>query len=247
MRINILILLLSFSYALNAQTLIATTKDPNAIANHNQRKIVRANGSDKFVVFTDSSENGPVIKGVKYEEGWGEPFILAEGKNPSLGFHYNQYSLAFEREDSVRKIYLSVAYDDFEWSDPICISDTILDCRNPQITSFYTLSYIQKNIDGTESLKEAYYGFKKNKSQTIFNRDTIIDYAIAENLSLMDDYSLFAIQFDNDSIISFWEGSWKNDFNKLYQSTGTFPGATHNYGGYDRILYLNQSNQIVID
>ena len=248
MRITLLLLILSFAYSLNAQTLIATSKDPNAIANHNQRKIVRGEGTDKFAVFTDSSENGLVIKGVRFDEEWGEPFILTEGQNPSLGYHYGKYSLVFERTDSLQEIYLTTASNDLVWSEPVCVSDTTLNSRDPQIGSDFFLFYIQENNDGTESLIKSSCSLLNFNSEVFFTRDTIIDYACAEDLSGSYEVDpVISIQFDNDSIYGF-NPLYDNLIDSLpyWTAQGTFPGVNFNQV-YDYFLYLNQNNQIVIN
>jgi len=58
MRIKLLLPALLFACSLNAQTMIATTRHPNALDNPNQRKIVRNFGSEKYVVIVIALKMG---------------------------------------------------------------------------------------------------------------------------------------------------------------------------------------------
>lgn len=72
---------------ISAQTLIATSNNSQATANHNQRKIVRDSFENVYVIYADIIENNPVIMGLRYEEvsdTWSDPEEIAPGQNPTL-------------------------------------------------------------------------------------------------------------------------------------------------------------------
>jgi lipoprotein-anchoring transpeptidase ErfK/SrfK len=70
-----------------SQTLIATSKHPQATAYHNQRKIVRDSEDNIYIVYQDSTENETSIYGVWFDreiEIWSNPFFISRGKSPNI-------------------------------------------------------------------------------------------------------------------------------------------------------------------
>src|ERR1039457_635836 len=88
MKTLIISLILTVSaMCIHAQTLIATSSNPQATANQNQRKIVRDTSDNIFVVFEDTYNQQNIIKGVMYSKSagqWSTPATIRNGQNPTL-------------------------------------------------------------------------------------------------------------------------------------------------------------------
>ena len=126
-----------FYFSINnfAQTLIATSKDPNSTANHSQRKIIKDDNENIYVVFTDSINSKSIIKYVKFDAGtqqWGNPISIAYGKNPTITISQDNFiSLIFESLDSLTRIKYRTTQDFVNWNYITTISDTLKKCYLP--------------------------------------------------------------------------------------------------------------------
>ena len=249
MRINLLLPVLLFACSLNAQTMIATTRNPNALDNHNQRKIVRNFGSEKYVVFTDSSENGLVIKGVRYNGNWSEPVTITEGKNPFL---LPGYYLVYESCDSVSAIYGRKTDSQRNWGEAHLLSDTNYICRRPILSHLNILFYIKENYDLTDSLIQVEFGndFSLSEPVGVFSSDSIMDIGIADDLanyisSFPDNKFYYMVSHSLDSI-SVYSKDYSTPAELVCSTTGKKPTITYNSYGYMKLLFLNDDDQIVI-
>ncbi len=246
MRIRLLLLTLLFACSLNAQTPIATTTDPNALTHHNQRKIVRNYGSEKYVVYSDSSENGLVIKGVSFNGAWSDPVTITEGKNPFL---LPGYYLVYESCDSVSAIYGRKTDSQNNWGEAHLLSDTNFNCRRPLLSRLNILFYIRENDDLTESLIQAEFSndFSLSEPFDVFSRDSIMDIGIADDLAydyIQYDY-YYMISHSDDSINVYYKNN-SNPADLIRSTKGKMPALTYNRHGEFNLLYLNNDNQIVI-
>ncbi len=249
MRIKLLLPALFFACSLNAQTMIATTRNPNALDNPNQRKIVRNFGSEKYVVYSDSSENGLVIKGVRYNGTWSEPVTITEGKNPFLlpGFY-----LVYESCDSVSAIYGRKTDPQRNWGEAHLLSDTTYNCRRPILSHLNILFYIRENHDLTDSLIQVEFDndFSLSESVGLFSNDTIMDIGVADDLSYYtspfpDDRYYYMVNHSLDSI-SIYSKDYSAPQVLVGSTKGRKPTITYNSYGDFFLLYLNDDDQIVI-
>jgi hypothetical protein len=248
---------------IQAQTLIATSLCPEATANHNQRKIVRDGlFSDlKYMVYADSLDGVPVIKGVAYYPftgQWSSPEIITEGCNPTLAISSNgNVHLVFESNDPLPVIRYTSSDDFLQWTPTITISDPLYGSRLPvaDVDSSDRLNvlWIQKNDGPTESLM--YAGIRDDTvidRKCIATKDEVEDVAIANHLKYCNNNLIFAIQFNQDSLQFFKSQDHMSTLHSIYEASGSQPCISYN-SNYDecfwsssiRLLYIDLNSQLI--
>jgi len=237
-----------------AQTLIATTFNQDATANHNQRKIVRDSNGNIYIVFVDLINQVSIIKGVMYDNPsgqWKTPFLIANGKNPTLAISAdNQIHLIFESNDAMTQIIHTSTSDFTIWTPSTVISDPVLKNKLPvaDIDSMGRLNifWILKNENLTDSLV---YGCVSGDTlverKCILGKDIISDIAIANHLQYGDNNLFFAIQYHQDSVQIFSSVDGMESQHALFAAKGTQPCISYNslwdYEGFGlaRLLFID--------
>ena len=225
----------------NAQTLIARTSNPEATANHNQRKIVRDLSENIYVVFTDSLNQESVIKGVKYEKStglWNNASYLFTGKNPTLSISKDgEIHIIYESNDSLSRILYANTYDFFIWTPSIILSDTLVVSTLPvadvDSSGKINVFWIERNDSLNNSL--IYTNILNDtlaKRNCITTKNEILDIAIANHLQYSNNNLFFAIQFNLDSILFFRSTDNMASFDTVFEAIGSHPCITLN------LLYL---------
>lgn len=234
MIIGILIFLICDVYS---QTLIGTSNNPGATANHNQRKIVRDSSENIYVVFTDTANQENIIKGVKYEVSsglWNNATFLFSGNNPSLSISKDgQIHLTYESNDSISKICHTSTYDFAVWTPTVCLSDTSIISTLPvaDVDSSGKLNvfWIEKNGLIDNSLIYAnVVSDTLSQRVSILTKNEINDLAIANHLQYVNDELIFAIQFYVDSILFLRTNDNMFSIDTLYEAIGSQPCITYN-------------------
>jgi len=193
--------------SVNSQALIATSAHPDATANHNQRKIIRDDFGNIFVVFIDTAGQGNVIKGVEYHSSaWGTPANIFDGFNPTIAISDdNTIYLVYESNDSISEIRYTSTLDFITWTPAITISDTSYKCYLPvaDVDSSAGLNiFWTRKIDSlNESIVYArIINDTLNNQLIIDTKSEINDIAIANHLNYGNDVLIFAVQHNQDSI-----------------------------------------------
>lgn len=273
---NILFIIVAILISTNnyAQTLIATSKDPNATANHTQRKIIKDSNGNIFVVYTDSLNEKSVIKSVKYDvstQQWGSPIPIAYGKNPTITISESNYiTLIYESLDTLTRIRYMATHDFYNWSSMVTISDTTKKCYLPVADAkkvddnnvFWVQEADSQNVDLIyfKVPIEMIYGggipsyssiLLQNKKIT--TKHEINDISVAKALIYDNDlYDLFlGIQYNQDSLI-FLRLYDYNIIDTVYSAIGSQPNITFNArsdsysaSGVARFLFLNLNSNII--
>lgn len=247
---------------LYSQTLIGTSYNPEATANHNQRKIVRDSSENIYVVFTDTANQESIIKGVKYDKSsglWNNAIILFNGKNPTLSISKKgQIHLTYESNDSISRIAHSSTYDFNVWTPSVCLSDSskisILPVADVDSSGKLNVLWIEKNGIIDNSLIYAMVT-KETLTQraNILAKHKINDIAIANHLQYVNDELFFAIQYNVDSILFLRTNNNMSSFDTLFEAKGSQPCISYN-SFYDvefpdnnmtRFLYIDNSGNLI--
>jgi hypothetical protein len=256
----ILAAIASFAIDISAQTLIATSSFPNATANHNQRKIVRDAVDNMYVVFVDTGNQRSVIRGVMYNANdgqWNDAVEIINGKNPTLSISSDgQIHLFFESNDAITEIRHISTLDFSTWTPNKVISDpaskSYLPVADIDSMGYLNVFWIQKNVDLTESLIYACLSGDSLIEQKCFvTKDEINDVAVANHLQYADNVLLFAVQFNQDSLLFFRSADRMETWDALYAAKGSQPCITYNsydmvhYDGLSiRLLYLDTDSYL---
>ena len=221
----------------STQTLIGETLDPQATANHNQRKIVRDTGDNIFVVYTDIMENESVIKGVKYESSsglWNNGTVLFPGKNATLAIGEDAViHLNYESNDSITRIIHSTSDDFINWSTPLCLSDTMLKSTLPvsDIDSSGRLNVLLIEKNGVSRHSLVYAGLVNeqiSQRSVVATKNEINDIAIANHLQYGNDELFFGIQYNADSVLFLRSKDDIFSYDTICQAVGNQPCITYN-------------------
>lgn len=258
MRIlGLFIVFLLVTFELPAQTLIATSKYSQATANHNQRKIVRDLADNVYVVYVDSTEQGKIIKGIKFDESvgiWNNATYITKGSNPTLSINSKgKIHLVFESTDSIVMIKHMSSLDFSNWTTENIISDSALSSVFPvsdtDLSGNLNVFWIEKNNSISMSLiyaclNEDTLSFKK----PVVTKSKIEDIAVANHLQYYSDVLIFAIQFSLDSIQFFRTIDNMESFDTIYTAIGSQPCASYNsYNGGDHVFKGSSIRMLYID
>lgn len=249
--------------SVSSQALIATSRCPEATANHNQRKIVRDDGNNRYVVYSDSLEHVPIIRSVHYDgsaAGWEEPVMVAEGNAPTLTLlRYGKLCLVYCSNDEPSRILYRSSVDFSNWSEPLLLSDSTKDSRLPvadgDSLADLNVMWIESTGEGSETLKHARISQDTiDGLRTVVTKSIIQDLAIANNLSYETNQMIFGYQFNGDSILYFRQMGGEVDIDTIFGVTGSQPCVSYNFDWLDRVpfrlLYLDDDQhlvQVVID
>ncbi|MCK4662806.1 MAG: T9SS type A sorting domain-containing protein [Bacteroidales bacterium] len=252
------------SVNINAQTLIATSNHPEAIANHNQRKIVRDSLDNVYIVFIDTNNQENVINGVMFDNitgKWNNSTYIINGNNPTLSIFKNgKIHLVFESNDSITEIRHTSSLDFSNWTSDIVLSDTAVRSEHPvaDIDSAGNLNvfWIQNNDSLNESLIYACVnGDTLIERKYITAKSEINDIAIANHLQFFENDLFFAIQYDQDSLQFFISTNNMENYDTIYSIIGSQPCISFNslypeeyYLEDDnmlRLLYINTNSQLI--
>ncbi len=244
----------------NTQTLIATTSNPEATANHNQRKIVRDTSGKIYIVFTDSLNQECVIKGIKYDSltGWSNATYLFNGTNPTLSINKDgKIYLIYESNDSISKIMYTGTTDFLSWITPVTLSDTSIKSTSAvadvDSMSKVNVFWIEKNSPLNNTL--VYAGIVNDtlsQKINVVTKNEISDIAIANHLQYANNDLFFAFQFNVDSIVFFKSNDNMQSLDTVYETKGYQPCITFN--SYDtsyyvediaRFLYIDNSEGLI--
>lgn len=240
--LSLLLMLIISSISINAQTLIATSKSPNATANHNQRKIVRYFEEQILVVYEDIKDGVPTIMGVKYNglsDVWSEPYSIVEGVNPTLvGINEINPNLIYQTLDPISRINRFKNPDSIEIGEIYTISDTAKVCKMPVADCIYAF-WVQENEDGTESLiSSSVFGENSYMSmKCLAKKNTIDDISVANDL-MEQEFPLdvyVAFQYNNDSIQGLYSPEYMNEIDTIYECLGHEPCISFSGEEYDFI------------
>lgn len=222
-----------------AQTLIATTFNVDATANHNQRKIVRDANDNIYVVFTDYINQVSKIKGVMFDHStglWGDPFLIANGENPTLAISNDgKIHLIFQYSPVVPKIKYQSSVDFIHWTAPCMISNPDFDyeCELPvadvDAEGRLNIFWVQRNENLMDSLVYACIaGDTLIERKCLLAKDQIFDIAIANHLQYGNNNLFFAIQSNLDSIHIFGSTDGMDSYHPLFATKGTQPCISYN-------------------
>jgi len=262
-KLGFCIVLMIAIFEVQAQTLIATSNYSNATANHNQRKIVRDSLDNVYVVFTDSTESGKVIKGVwhnKVTNQWNKATKIVDGCNPSLSINKKgQFFLVFESNNSLREINFTSSRDFSNWSQPFRLSKDQTDNKLPicdtDSSGKLNVFWIQNNNSLNQSL--IYASVIEDAlvlRKTITTKTEINDIAIANHLQNSNDDLIFSAQFSSDSILFLRTTNNMKSIDTLYRTRGSQPCISFNslapfqHWEYDensiRLLFIDINKQL---
>jgi hypothetical protein len=232
------------TYAIQAQTLIATSNHPDATANHNQRKIVRDTADNMFVVFQDIELEDTVIKGVYLIQNlglWNEPFVICQGKNPTLAISVDcKIYLIYETNGSISSIAYKSSYTFTEWTEPFILSDPDILCSSPvaDIDSSGTVNVLWVNkINNERDL--GYARIKNDIAQSFEFNDfsTLGDIAVANHLQYFNNKLYFTMDQSVSGMGNLTEIYCSNDNMNSYEAVdfvnGSKPTLTYNTPYYD--------------
>jgi hypothetical protein len=241
-----------------SQALIATSLNPDATANHNQRKIVRDIDDNIFVVFTDLSVQESIIKGVKFNvtsQSWGEPSFITEGNNPTIAISLDgKLHLVYVSNDELSRIKYISSNDFINWSEPLLISDPQMQTRLPvaDVDGSNRLNILW--IQEYEDIDSLFYAGKLNEDvikKSVFGRENIIDVSIANHLNYENNVLHFGLRFDADSVLFFYTYTNMAEIHLYHEVTGSSPSITYNtaFEEWDdfhsaRVLYICNSSNI---
>jgi hypothetical protein len=241
------------------QTIIATSNHSYATAHHNQRKIVRDSTGSIYIAFVDFVDQTNVIKGVVFDgdtEMWGEAFPVVEGMNPTLAISNSDIIyLLYQTNDATPEIRLISSSDFIQWTDPVTINDLEFESRLPvadcDSAGNLNIFWKQKNEDLSESLIYArFVDDELADRKTVFTKNQIDDFAIANHLLYVNNGLYFAVQFDQDSIGFFFSDDLMESYETLLADQGAQPCITYNsedtyyigLGDRARFLFINSQN-----
>ncbi|MFH0893332.1 MAG: T9SS type A sorting domain-containing protein [Bacteroidota bacterium] len=246
---------------LKSQTLIATSNNPQATANHNQRKIVRDSDDNVYVVFADSLNHACVIKGLMLHRStllWDTASIICSGQNPTLAItDDNQISLLYESNDSLRRIMITTTSNFISWTAPVLLSDSNYFCHLPvaDIDSAQKLNafWIQKNssTDGT-LIYACLSGDSIISTLNLITKTGLNDIAVACHLQYTRNDLYSGIHFSSDSLLFFHSTHYMMSYDTTQITTGSFPCITYNsysdpsfpnYNTY-RLLFINPADSL---
>ncbi len=261
-KIIILLLLGILIMDAHAQTLIATTGVQFATYGHNQRKIVRDNQENIYVVFSGYEHPSYVIKGVKFDAQtsmWSDPFTITEGIRPSIAITEGpdcKFHLICTSLDSVRQIRY-VSSDNFlNWEQATILSDedyySTYAIADIDSAGMLNIIWHQENPDTTESLiyaKVSEGAVLERKA--IITKASISDYAIANHLQYTTNDLFWGLSYNEDSVEFFHSNDGMQNSHSLYSAEGSQPGITFNSNysnndlSYVRLLYLNPESHLI--
>ncbi|MBM3404537.1 MAG: hypothetical protein FJY10_06570 [Bacteroidetes bacterium] len=254
-------LLLISTFGAASQTLIATSVNPDATANHNQRKIVRDPGGNKYVVFTDTMDQISVIKRVKYTAlagSWDNATFLFVGKSPTLAINEaGKISLVFQSNDSLSKIMYSSTMDFVSWTPPVQISDSntinTLPVADVDSSGLLNVFWITQHDSLLHTMTYACIA-----DDTLLNRIAVVskneitDVAVANHLQYGDDVLLFAYQYNGDSLMLLKSHDHLTTLDTVYEAIGSQPCISYNYffdmapdEDYTRFLFLDSLANLI--
>ncbi len=250
--------------ALQAQVPVATCSYPKATANHNQRKIVRDAQDHVYLVFTDSTETGLVVKGIKINptgEATDGAQILVSGLNPTLAINRSgRIYLVYESADSLSEIRMIQTADFSEWTSPITLHEPgtknfhpVCDCDS---TGKLNVLWIQGSPGTEQSLiYTRVSGDTIEKQKTVRTKNDINDIALANHLLNFNNLLAFSIQHSVDSIHLFCSWDFLESNEILFSTRGSKPCISYNTVIPDyitdhrwntiRMIYLDLQNQII--
>lgn len=260
MKQNLLLAILMMTgFAASSQTIIGSSHSPEAIAGHNQRKIVRDWYGNINVVYTDNQDNVSTITGVRYsfaDDEWSPPFSIVEGQSPTLAISFDdRIHLIFVSNDSSRQIMYMTSIDFAEWSQPVALSSPDRNCSMP-VADVDSSNIVNIFWNDETDFSADHLIYCALISDTVFSvqevavKTEIRDIAIANHLQYYLDDLFFAIGFNNDSIQFYRSTDHLTSFDTLYSCIGTMPCITYNSSGWNteecnlRFLYLNQENEL---
>jgi len=254
--------LLLIPLLVNSQTKIVETQHPDALANHNQRKIIRDLGGNIFISYMDyNSVSTPVIKGIFYERNkdlWNEPVLLGTGTQPTL---------ALSKEDVVHLIYVSegptgeithrCSKDLITWSQPKTISepgmDAFLPVADTDASGKVNLFWLEKKAEKTALMYATFVNETSSiTTKEITRKNEISDIAVANHLLFGNDDMMVGYQFDGDSLAFLFSGDHMKHFSSLLNTKGTQPAITMNAiypsdapQSYAKMLYIDTSGTLI--
>lgn len=242
-----------------SQTHIANSFDPAATEGHNQRKIVRDEDENIYVVYTDLIDQESSIKSLYFDRStgeWTEPEIVTTGQSPTLAIDSSGIIyLVYLTNDSLAQVQVRQSFDfkiwspnteiyDYGYSHKLPVADVD---RSGQLNIFYVR---QKQSQET-LLFTRYYATGNYATNVIFTKQSITDVACANNLIYGNDELFYAIQYNGDSL-NFMEIPLEYPkFNSLYKTNGTSPCITFNSAYYNhhdersvRFLYIGENSTL---
>jgi hypothetical protein len=244
------------SMSIHAQTLIATSSNPQATANQNQRKIVRDGSDNIYVVFEDTYNQENIIKGVMYsmiDDQWSTPATIRNGSNPTLSISEDgKIHLLYETNDSLPVIRYTYSSDFLTWTQDIFVSDPSHGCRLPvsdvDSAGKVNVFWIRTNDSVSKSLLyAAIIGDSISETKTVMTRNDITNVAMANHLQNCDNTLFFAVCTDPDSVRFFVSTDNMNTYNSIYADEGSQPCISYNSYEQDwepdlvRFLYISPS------
>ena len=245
---------------ISGQTLIATSNNPNATANHNQRKIVR-DYENVYVVFKTFENQEFMIKGVmfSFDDGeWSAEIDIANGNNPTLAISPDgKIHLIYESNDVAPQIMHTASEDFINWLPAHELSGSVYPCRVPvaDIDSDGILNVFW--IEDVDEMQDnLVYSSVSNdtivETRFVCAKEEIVDVAVANHLQYYLNDLFFAIAFNEDSIQFFHSMNYLDSFDTLYQATGTMPCITYNSidefmmdEGLVRLLYIDEFDALI--
>ena len=155
---------------------IAETKNFNATAYNNSRKIVRTSGDRRIVVFQDSLNQKPAIMWSYSGDGiqWSSPALLAYGSSPSLTIAENDWTYAvwcLENQKGIGITYLK--NDSTSWEDTNLPREVTpqgaLQCKYPTIeTTSNSVHIVWQNKNESDFTNNILYQqFNKELSDSL--------------------------------------------------------------------------------
>jgi hypothetical protein len=263
MKTLIISLMLALSaMSINAQTLIATSSNPQATANQNQRKIVRDTIGNIYVVFEDTYNQENIIKSVMYSkiaDQWSNPVTIRNGRNPTLAISRDgEIHLLYETNDSLPVIMHTRSSDFLNWTQDIVVSDpshsSILPVSDVDSAGKVNVFWIRTNDSVSKSLLYAgIMGDSIVETKTVLTRNDITNVAVANHLKYRDNTLLFAVNMDPDSVRFFVSTDNMKTYNSIYADEGSQPCITYNSwfqdwdpgGNLARFLYISSLTVLV--
>lgn len=226
---------------ISAQTIIATSNNPQATANHNQRKIVRDSYDNVYVIYADFIENNSVIMGLQYEpdsDTWSDPVEITPGQNPTLSVSDDDKFFLVYESIGIEPQILYRSSDDFVgWTNPMQLSPegtlSLVQLPVADVDSAGVLNVLWIEMPEVPGDFNLIYCAVQNdiilESNVVISKPMITDIAIANHLQYFDDEIYCAIQFETDSLI-FIRGFYHMDTSvTVYEAMGSMPCISYNF------------------
>lgn len=224
-----------FAMDVSAQSYVVTSASANALANHNQRKLVRDNLNRVHLIYEDMESDTSIIKYIYSPLGqmeWSSPFLVTNGFNPSLAIgRENEMSVVFQSNGNYSSILLSTQKGDGSWTVPVPVLETGRNQKLPvadyDSSGRLNIVWIEEIVCGPDIIRYIRMGEQGMEVDTILVGDRdITDVAVATNLQYSSNRVYFTYQSKDNCITNLMYDPFENKLDTIFTSIGTMPNIS---------------------